>query len=234
MKQYKNVLFDIDDTLVDFRKSEAISLKKCWELFFPDHISEQEFIQNYKKINALLWQKVERQEICVSMVSSLRFLELARKHHLPFNKEIPLFYERQLIEHSCWIEGAQELLEKLLAAHVKIGFISNGITHMQRGKYDKLGLGKYSDVLVISGEVGVPKPEPKIFHHAMKLLGAKVKETLMVGDSLTSDGQGAFGVEMDFYWYNPHKIPSPLAWKPQRTLESFKELFTQEATNRSV
>ncbi len=87
-------------------------------------------------------------------------------------------------------------------------------------------------MLVISEEVGWAKPDPKIFHHTLDLLHIQASETLMIGDSLSSDGEGARRVGMPFAWYNPSKAPALKHWHPNHILhdltkESVSFLFPE-------
>jgi 2-haloacid dehalogenase len=206
---YSTVLFDLDDTLVDFKESERLSLKACHAQFFSHLIPEDIFLRDYHHINQALWQQVEKGSIPVSLVGLARFQQLADLHQMALPPGVRLFYEQQLIRNAKLIEGAERLLDSLLARRIHIGFITNGISEVQRGKYEELGLSRYSDVLVISEDVGCSKPDARIFHHILARMQARAEDTLMVGDSLSSDGEGARGVAMPFCWYNPGRCPGP-------------------------
>lgn len=68
MQPYQTILFDIDDTLIDFKKSEAISLSKCYDHFYKKSVEFEDFLQDYNKINHALWQLAERNQICASVI----------------------------------------------------------------------------------------------------------------------------------------------------------------------
>ncbi len=222
---YQTILFDIDDTLVDFKGSETASLKNCYRRFFSPLVAEDRFLNDYHRINRVLWQQVEENKISIAAVGSERFKQLADLYEFSFSSEIPQYYEQQLIENSQFIDGAEELLDALLAKQIKIGFLSNGFSHIQRGKYKNLKLSRYSDVLVISEEVGWSKPQPEIFDYILKRMQSTASTTLMVGDSLTSDGEGAYRANMPFCWYNPGKRLSSSPWEPTHVLYDLKDLL---------
>ena len=214
MPPFSAILFDLDDTLIDFKKSEEISLKKCYDRYFH-HLSAWEPFQNhYTQINRALWNQAETGIIPISEIGAKRFQELATFYCIPFLSEIQHFYEEQLVHHSDWIEGAEELLTTLQKKAIPMGFVTNGFTHLQKNKDRKLGFSRFSKVIVISEECGVAKPHPKIFQRALELIPSQPTTTLMVGDSLTSDGQGAKNISMPFCWYNPTGLPNSLDWKP--------------------
>ncbi|MBI3508569.1 MAG: noncanonical pyrimidine nucleotidase, YjjG family [Chlamydiia bacterium] len=214
---FRGILFDLDDTLIDFKQSEQISLHNCYRAFFAEKVGFEAFEKQYTQINRALWKAVEEGKCSTTHVGQERFRQLADLFGVPFHSKVPLYYEQQLVQHATWISGAEAFLQKIQRQKIKIGYLTNGFSHVQQSKFRNLGLDRFSNILVISEEVGVPKPHPAIFHHALQLLGTKAEETLMVGDSLVSDGQGARSVGMKFCWYNPSRIPPP-DWTPDLIL----------------
>ena len=225
-KPYEAVLFDLDDTLIDFKRSEGISLRKCYARYFHHLVSWDAFQTHYLSINRALWNLAEEGEIRTSAIGDLRFQQLADLYRIPFIPEIVQFYEEQLIFNSHWIEGAEELLGALKDRSIPVAFITNGFTHLQRDKQKKLGLSRYSQIMVVSGECGVAKPHPKIFQTALELIKSDPLNTLMIGDSLTSDGQGAKNLKMPFCWYNPHRLPTPSDWQPDIVIHTLKDCLS--------
>ncbi len=225
-KNYEAVLFDLDDTLIDFKRSEGISLRKCYAKYFHHLVSWDAFYVHYASINRALWNLAEEGKIPTSAIADLRFLQLADLYQIPFLPEIVQYYEGQLILNSHWNEGAEELLDTLKTRKVPVAFITNGFTHLQRDKQKKLGLSRYSQIMVVSEECGVAKPHPKIFQTALDLIKSHPSRTLMIGDSLTSDGQGAKNVNMPFCWYNPHKLPNPSDWQPDIVIHALRDCLS--------
>jgi 2-haloacid dehalogenase len=225
-KPYDAVLFDLDDTLIDFKKSEGISLRKCYAKYFHHLVSWEAFQTDYVSINRSLWKLAEEGAIRTSSIADLRFQQLADLYRIPFILEIVQFYEGQLILNSHWIEGAEELLDTLQHRSIPVAFITNGFTHLQRDKQKKLGLSRYSQIMVVSDECGVAKPHPKIFQTALDLIKSRASSTLMIGDSLTSDGQGAKNLQMPFCWFNPHRLPNPLDWEPDLVIYALRDCLS--------
>ncbi|HSX37688.1 MAG TPA: YjjG family noncanonical pyrimidine nucleotidase [Chlamydiales bacterium] len=221
--RYKAVLFDLDDTLIDFKKSESISLRKCYAKYFHHLSFWDAFYAHYIDVNRNLWNLVEEGKILTSAIANLRFKHIADHYQIPFLPEIVQFYEHQLILHAEWIEGAEELLETLQSFSIPIAFVTNGFTHLQRNKQKKLGFSRFSQIMVVSEECGVAKPHPKIFQTALDLIPSEPSQTLMIGDSLTSDGQGARNLQIPFCWYNPQKLPNPFDWKPDIVIHDLKD-----------
>jgi 2-haloacid dehalogenase len=219
------VLFDIDDTLVDFQKSETASLSKCYERYFKNWVNFEQFHIDYSRINHSLWKLVEQNKISPAILRKERFKQVAEHYGMSDSLEISSYYQEQLIQNSCWVSGAPELLTELKGKNIKLGFVTNGFSYLQKSKYNKLKLAQYSDILVISEEIGFSKPHPHIFFHALNLTNTDVKHTLMVGDSLTSDGEGARSVGMPFCWYNPKQAQHNLDWEPNFIISNLMSLL---------
>jgi len=202
---YKWLLFDLDDTLVDFKASMKQSLENAHRRFFQAHIEFSAFEEQFSLINHRLWGRAESGAICPSEIGRRRFEELMDGLNVAFHPEVPEYYENELIVNSRWIEKAEDVLIELLQAGVKMAFVTNGFAHIQRAKYRNLQLHRFTDVLMISEEVGHSKPHPKMFIDAMQLISAEQGRALVVGDSLSSDGKGAMHAGIDFCWFNPLK-----------------------------
>jgi putative hydrolase of the HAD superfamily len=90
-----------------------------------------------------------------------------------------------------------------------MGLITNGASCLQREKLATAGLSDYFDVVVISAEFGVGKPDPSIFKHALSLLGSDPEHTVMIGDSIARDVDGAIAAGLQGVWVNRTKQPRP-------------------------
>jgi putative hydrolase of the HAD superfamily len=91
----------------------------------------------------------------------------------------------------------------------RLGLVTNGASCLQREKLAASGLGRYFDVVVVSGDLGVSKPDGSIFHHAMGLLDAAPQTTTMVGDNLVRDVDGAIAAGLRGVWLNRSGAPPP-------------------------
>ena len=222
MKSYVAILFDIDDTLVDLEQSETISLTHCHELFFKDIVDLETFLKDYNSVNRPLWRLAEEGKIRPADVGAERFKQMAARYQIPMNHQLPGYYDQQLLQNSTWTKGAIELLDALKSKNVKMGFITNGFSQHKRRQHSPVNLTHYSDVFSVSEEVGVAKPHPQIFLHALNQMKTDPARTLMVGDSLTSDGAGARKLGLPFCWYNPKKIPHPEGWRPDMIISDLE------------
>jgi putative hydrolase of the HAD superfamily len=89
----------------------------------------------------------------------------------------------------------------------RLGLLTNGAPCLQREKLAASGLEHYFDVVVVSGDLGVGKPDAAAFHHALDLLGARPEDATMVGDSLERDVEGALAAGLEAVWLNRHGRP---------------------------
>ena len=117
--------------------------------------------------------------------------------------------------------GVLESLEQL-ATNFSLGTISNG-----NADVNHIGLGKYFDFSVNVSNAGVAKPEPEIFHHAMRLADCKTNEILHIGDHPQQDVLGALNAGLFAIWYNPIKSVWLEDKKPTAIIQSLDEIEEQ-------
>ena len=201
MPRYSWILFDLDGTLLDFDRAQANAIRQSMAALGQE-VGDRE-LDSFRRINLLLWSQLERGEIERSGMGATRF-ELffaeigasadagaANRQHLD-----------ALSQHSFLLPGARRLLDALLA-HVCGAIITNGSPSVVWPRLLSSGLADEMDAIVISEEVGVPKPHPEIFDAAFEAMGRPDRaDVLMVGDSLSADIAGALGYGIDACWYN--------------------------------
>jgi len=106
------------------------------------------------------------------------------------------------------VEGAEALLREV-RKHASVAIVSNNMLQEQKEKLEFCRLAAHVDVLVVSEEAGVSKPEPRIFRIALDALRAGPENAVMVGDSWDADIVGAQRAGMRAIWFNPLRRPSP-------------------------
>lgn len=199
-KPYKTLLFDLDNTLLDFTESEHRSLTSLHTLYFENHLPKTAFLNSYHDINQSLWRRVSYGQLTPTEVKTERFSRLVKKHQLAKTADtLANEYEALLCEHTDWLPGAQTAIDTL-RKHYQIGIITNGLTRVQKEKCQYSGISDWCDCVIISEEIGIAKPNPAIFQHAFDQLDTHANACLMFGDSLHSDHQGAINTGMDFCW----------------------------------
>ncbi len=117
------------------------------------------------------------------------------------------------------------MLEQLGGSH-RLALVTNGAPDLQREKIAASGLAGYFDAIVVSGELGIGKPDPRIFAHALDLVGARPEAAMMVGDSLTRDVAGAQRAGMRAIWINrmERRIPEGARIVPDGVITDLGEL----------
>lgn len=111
-------------------------------------------------------------------------------------------YNAVLLDALGWIEGAQVTLARL-REHYRLAIVTNGPSEMQWPKVRKFALEGLVDHVVVSGDLGVHKPDPAIFAHLLERADVEASRAAHVGDSIYSDVAGARAAGMTAIWFPP-------------------------------
>ena len=206
--RYDTVLFDADNTLLDFSRSEREALLDALSSFGVS-VTEQ-MIEEYSRINTAIWKRLERGEIDKLSLRTRRFTEFCELFSLSLDVEaLSAAYLKALSTKSYTIKGAKEVCEAL-SQHCRLYIITNGIAFVQHGRFAACELTPFFAERFISEEMGAEKPERAFFDAVFAKISAfDPDKTLVVGDSLSSDIAGGIGAGLDTCWYNPHGKPAP-------------------------
>jgi putative hydrolase of the HAD superfamily len=210
----KAVLFDLDDTLCD----DASAWSRCAQNAvlsakdsIPSSLDPYLVADCFLKISDLYWSGEsyfsETRPICdVRIAQFSEAIEMAggnpdaivaekiaKQYSVIRSKDIDLFPD------------AVETLQNLRKNGLKLGMITNGLASTHVDKVAHLGLEPFFDHVLIAGSLGVWKPDPAIFLHAIELCGVLAEEAVMVGDNILTDIGGAQNAGIPAIWYNPHK-----------------------------
>lgn len=207
-KQYKHLFFDLDHTLWDFEKNSAETLNELYlhfELAQKLNVHPDKFVQEYSKLNRKLWKlydlrKINKEELRNTRFNTL-FQQFRYKNEL-LADEINHLYIETCPKKGNLIEGALETLQ-FVKNEYQIHIITNGFQEIQRTKIEYSGLQDYIQELITSDNSGHHKPHPGIFRYGLAQTGAKLEESIMIGDNLITDIKGAKQVRMDHVFYNP-------------------------------
>jgi putative hydrolase of the HAD superfamily len=118
-----------------------------------------------------------------------------------------------------------ECLERL-RNQFRLALLTNGVVDLQREKIEGAGLESHFDVITISGEVGLGKPDRQVFDLTLKRLDLSADEVVMVGNSLESDIAGANGVGMKSVWLNRINAKNDTQTKPDAEITNLDMLET--------
>lgn len=223
----RNVLIDLDDTILDFKKCEATALAESFVQLGVEPTDE--LIKRYSEINEMMWKRLERKEVTREEVLTGRFAILFEEKGMDVDQnEIRTIYENLLSKQAFKKPGADELLERLKDEY-DLYLVSNGTASVQHGRIDEANIERFFKKMFISQEVGYNKPDKRFFDIAFSQIGdINLDETVIIGDSLSSDIQGGINARIHTVWFNDMDYePSDLI-KPEitiKTLESVDEVI---------
>jgi putative hydrolase of the HAD superfamily len=208
MKKYPVVFFDLDHTLWDFDRNSEEALCELYELH---HLSDRgipnagKFIEIYRAINHQLWSEYHHGRLLKEELRILRFSQTFenfgfRDPHL--EKQFADQYLSISPYKKNLLPGAEKVLQHL-SVNRSLHIITNGFCEVQRIKMKHSGLDKYFNHIHISEEVGYMKPDPMIFHHAIRISGSDPASCIMIGDNYEADIMGANSAGIDAIFFNP-------------------------------
>lgn len=227
---YRIALFDADNTLLDFTRSEREALTDCLRARGLPH--DAAVIRRYSEINDAQWKLLERGLTTRDVLRVERFAIFAREFGFDLDPvRMAADYMDALSAKAYLMEGAEALC-RALYGYCRMYIITNGVARVQNERFDVTPLAPLFDGVFISEEVGSAKPDPAFFVHvASAIPGFDPAEALVIGDSLTSDIQGGINAGIDTCWFNPHGRSAPDAMPVTYTV---RDLASVEAIVRGV
>lgn len=224
-KKYSTVLFDADNTLLDFDKDEDCALRRVMTEYGVPVTEEN--IAKYIEINVGMWKALERGEITKPELKRTRFRKFFDAIGFETDADAYEVNERYLYllgEGDNVLEGAVDLCRKLRENGFDLYIITNGVTDTQKRRMGRSGLLPYITECFISETLGYQKPKKEFFDIVLKKIPEKDKsKIIVVGDSLTSDIKGAMNAGLDSIWINMKQAPLPEEYTPQYTVSDIKD-----------
>ncbi|MEG2414136.1 MAG: YjjG family noncanonical pyrimidine nucleotidase, partial [Clostridia bacterium] len=196
------LLFDADDTILDFHKAEHIAISLTQSFFHLDKFVD--LPSKYSVINDSIWKEYERGEIAFKDVADTRFVRLFAIYGLDDldPSVVGQQYKEFLSQQAFFVRGMRKLLDKLLGRD-DMYIITNGIVFTQVRRFKKAKLNKYFKNIFISQQIGYKKPQKEFFDHVKKsIANFDIEKTYIIGDSLTSDMQGGANSGIKTIWFN--------------------------------
>ncbi|MFA4932509.1 MAG: HAD family hydrolase [Caldisericia bacterium] len=227
MHRYDAVLFDVDDTLLDFDASEEAACRHVFDYRTDSPATPFAlFAAAFRSVHNATWDLYMAGTVGRADVFRVTFEELAAMGYLDGMDPAvaALTCQDWFVLHSVPEPEALRVLA-LLHTRYRTGVVSNyELADIQRKRLAASGLAELLDVVVISGDSGVEKPDPAIFDETLHQLGLGPSECLFVGDSLASDAAGALEAGMDFCWYRRHHTPPFAPTTAVNVIDSLTEL----------
>lgn len=194
----KWIFFDLDDTLFDFTSASLISLMRLWDEtpeIRQKFKNPEIFLDGYHANNRRMWELHESGKITADFLKVERFRltldpERTDEDFCKFSRQLNDRYLWHLGGCNAPVEGAMELLKEL-SQKCLIGVLTNGFNEAQYRKLQSTGLNRFIQRMVISDEIGIQKPDFRLFRYAEQATGADPDQTIMIGDNPDNDIQGA-------------------------------------------
>ena len=222
--KYEIIIFDADETLFDFRKSEKDALKNTL-LEFNIVYDEKHHLRVYQEINTAIWREFEDGLITQKKLKIERFKRLSDKLNVVFDEtEFAKSYMKHLSYASYLYDDSIALVESLHKKY-RLTIVTNGLKDVQDNRIKKSIIAKYFEDIIVSEEANVAKPDPTIFELSLSNIKHTDKsKVLIVGDSLTSDIQGGINSGIDTCWLNSNKKINQTGIKPTYEIFNLMEL----------
>jgi putative hydrolase of the HAD superfamily len=192
----EHVFFDLDHTLWDFEKNSELTFEK---IFIDNNIDIKidDFLAVYRPLNLKYWKLYREEKVSKE---ALRYGRLKKSFDAVSYEVSDLLidkladdYIENLANFNHLFEGTFELLDYLKEKYT-LHIITNGFEEIQGKKMMNSKIHHYFEQIITSESVGVKKPNPKVFNFALTSANAKKENSIMIGDSLEADIQGAINV----------------------------------------
>lgn len=208
----KNVLLDMDMTILDFDKAEHQAFQRAFgKLGLEFH---EEVYREYHEINKEQWRLLEQGLLTRDKLKQRRFEVLFEKRGIELSPALAAqTYESLLGEGYDYMPEAKEMLEDLYGRY-RLYIFSNGSSEIQHSRIKGAKLESYFDGIYISEDIGYNKPDKAFFDACFRDIERKageplcLEETVMIGDSLTSDIQGGINAGVRTIWFHPQNSVS--------------------------
>lgn len=220
----RNVLFDLDDTLLDFKRAEAEAIRHTLREIGIEPTDE--VVSLYSRINRSCWAKLEtgewtREEVLHNRFDIL-FETLGLKGDAHATQKL---YEYRLSLGAYYIEGAEEMLNEIHGKY-RLYLATNGIVNVQTRRLRDSGIEKFFDGIFVSERIGYNKPDKRFFDYAfLNIPDFKHEETVMVGDLLTSDIKGGINAGIRTVYFNPKGQKNDTGITPDYEIATYGELI---------
>ena len=227
--EIKHIFFDLDHTLWDFEKNAQSCLVEIFETHrngFPANLEFVTFLKSFSEINKGLWQQLDLNQITHDYLRTVRFQQAFANIDIQIAENVSLGMNEQFLEllpqKTLLIEGTLEILE-YLSPKYELHIISNGYQEVQNRKMKSGGIHHFFQQIITNEVAGARKPDKAIFEFALNKANATFQNSIMIGDNLLADIEGAKNAGLKailFDEFDIHEHPYKI-----NSLLELKELF---------
>jgi putative hydrolase of the HAD superfamily len=203
-----DIFFDLDHTLWDFDKNSELAFDKIFKEKHPS-INTKSFVDIYAPINQACWKLYQVDKLTHDELRYKRLKDSfdALNYSISDDEinQMAIDYITFLPENNILFDGAKEVLDYLNPKY-KLHIITNGFAEVQFKKLKNSGISDYFVSVTNSEMAGVKKPHPKIFEHALSIAATQKNKSVMIGDCIDADVQGALSFGMDAIYFNEKNV----------------------------
>ena len=216
-------LVDADDTVLDFHGASELSLKNA---FLQCGIAwKEEYLNEFRTLNAGLWEALERKELTRDKLMECRFpllMERLGLHEVDGHTFNRIFLQ-SLADNPIYMDGAQRFLQTL-GSMGRVYIVTNGTAWIQKRRFEIANLYSYACDVFVSDLIGFNKPAKEYTDYVISHIENFDKErAVWIGDSLSADIKAANEANITSIWYNPEKKELTGTVSPTYTVDSFGE-----------
>ena len=228
IQDVRAVIFDLDDTITDFMSAADTAFISAFADIAEEHgVEVDDLHARYMDLFEEFYTLHLEGHVNLEEFRAYRFSRAFELVGLPVDDsfldmtvDFQYYYDHELET----FPGACEVLRDLDGFY-PLGLITNGPTDAQWRKINKFDLSEIFEVILISGQLGIAKPDPRIFDVALEGLRVAPEEAIMVGNSLEHDHMGAMNAGVRFVWANHRGMDLPDGWpEPDHIVGNFAEL----------
>ena len=226
-KNITDVFFDLDHTLWDFEKNSALAFEKVFKM--QDlKVDMNGFLHFYVPINREYWERYRKDEITQKQLRYGRLKDTFDLIEYAVSDDmidlLSVEYIHYLPKYNHLFDGTIEILDYLKPKY-NLHIITNGFAEIQGNKLDNSYISHYFKTMTNSEMAGVKKPNKKIFDYALNLAKAKKENSIMIGDCIEADVQGALDAGLDAIFFNENNIQAPVYIKQINHLLELKHIL---------
>ena len=204
-----DVFFDLDHTLWDFEKNSALAFETVFKMQDLE-VNMTHFLQFYVPINRQYWERYRKDEISQKELRYGRLKDTFDLIKYPVTDDLvellSVEYINYLPKFNHLYDGTIEILDYLQPKY-NLHIITNGFAEIQENKLNNSYISHYFKSVTNSEMAGVKKPNPLIFDYALNLAQAKKENSIMIGDCIEADVQGALDAGLDAVFFNENNVP---------------------------
>jgi putative hydrolase of the HAD superfamily len=206
----RHLFFDLDHTLWDFEKNSKICIREIYEQhkgIFPQQVGFDSFFQKFSTINSAMWNQLDLSLITHDYLRTFRFQKVLQALDIEIDEHFSLVLNQKLLnllphQHHL-MDDAFDTLAALAKKDYKLHIISNGYQDVQIKKMKSGGIHHFFDQIITNDIAGARKPEKAIFDFALFRADADLSNSIMIGDNLIADIEGARNAGLRTIYFNP-------------------------------